>query len=87
MKVDETNFDILKRVSEITCTDYEIKWFDAKNVDGYIEENSLISMLEDLISEINRLEENIEDIKKDIEDNYRPISAAEQIGYNEKDFY
>lgn len=83
MKVNESNYDILKRVEDITNTDYEIKWFDAENIDGYIESESLISMIEDLIGKVENLEEEIEDIKSDRDSNYRPVSVAEQIDYNE----
>ena len=83
MKVNESNYDILKRVEDITNTDYEIKWFDAENIDGYIESDSLISMIEDLIGKVENLEEEIEDIKSDRDSNYRPVSVAEQIDYNE----
>lgn len=86
MKVDETNFDILDRVSKMTLTDYEIKWFDKKNIDGYIPAENLLSMIEDLLCEIDRLEEEIEDIKQDLEDNYRPIPYEEQIGFSITDF-
>lgn len=86
MIVNESNFDILEKASKITLTDYEIKWFDAENINGYIETDNLISIIEDLIYEIDRLEEKIEDIKQDIRDNYRPIPYAEQVGISDRDF-
>lgn len=86
MKVDESTFETLERVSKITFTDYEIKWFDAENIDGYISSDSLFSMVEDLIYEIDRLQEEIEDMEQDIHDNYRPIPMAEQVGISDKDF-
>jgi len=86
MRVDENNFDILKRASDITLTDYDIKWFDAENIDGYIDGDNVISMIEDLIYEISCLNEKIEDMKRDIEDNYRRIPMSEQLGINDKDF-
>lgn len=80
MKVDESNYETLDKVSKITLTDYEIRWFDAENIDGYIDANNLFSMIEDLLSEIDKLEEENEDIKNDIESNYRPLTNAELYG-------
>ena len=86
MKVDESNYDILQRASEITSTNYEIKWFDAENIDGHIDAIELVSIIEDLICEVDRLEEEIEDMKQDIQDNYKPIPVAEQVGISDRDF-
>lgn len=44
----------------------------------------IISLLEDLKGEYDELEEQFEDFKKDVEDNYRPVSIREQIDYNER---
>ncbi len=82
MEVDESNFKILDRASKITGTDYDIKWFNAEEIDGYIEEDNLISMIEDLICEVDRLQEELEDTIQDRNDNYKPIPYEEQIGYN-----
>lgn len=87
MIVDESNFEILDRVSKLTLTDYDIKWFDRKNIYGYIENDNLLSMLEDLLCEIDSLEEKYKDFEQYVEDNYRHISYAEQIDYNPRDFY
>lgn len=79
MKIDENVFDIINKVHEITLTDYEIKWFDAENINGYIESDVLLNMIQDLICEIEHKEEEIEDIKQDIKSNYRPLTIAEQV--------
>lgn len=47
----------------------------------------LLGDYEDLIDENEHLQEKIYDMERDIEENYKPISYAEQIGYNPKDFY
>ena len=86
MKVDESNFETLEKVSKITLTDYEIRWFDAENIDGYIDSSSLFDMVEDLLLEVERLNEEIEDMKQDIEENYKPIPYAEQVGISDRDF-
>lgn len=40
--------------------------------------NDLLGILEDLYFEKEHLEEEIEDIKQDIEDNYKPYTKKEQ---------
>lgn len=86
MKIDESNYEILEKASKMTGTDYEIRWFDAENIDGYIEIETLINIIEDLICEVDRLQEEIEDIEQDKQDNYRPIPVAEQVGISDRDF-
>ena len=86
MKVNEETFDTLKRVEEITGTNYDIKWTDSQNIEGFIFSEDLFHMIKDLICEVDRLKEEIEDIKQDIQDNYRPIPYAEQVGISDRDF-
>lgn len=76
MKISVDNYDVFERVQNITMTDYEIVWKDAENIEGYIDEDGILAMLEDLILEIDRLKEQAEDRERDIEDNYirRPMS-------------
>ena len=47
----------------------------------------ILTELEELIDDLGYLREEFDDYKRDVEDNYRPLTQAEQIGYNEKDFY
>lgn len=42
----------------------------------------LLGYMQDLLYEVERLEEEYEDFKKDVEDNYKPVSVEEQIGWN-----
>lgn len=77
MKVDESNFDLLKKASDITYTDYEIKWFDAENINGYIETDCLLSMIEDLILEVEHQKELYEGLQQDIKDNYKWVGSGE----------
>lgn len=86
MEVNETNFDVLQSASRLTKTDYEIIWKDAENIEGYITEDSLVSMLEDLIGEVERLEEEKEDLERDMRDNYKPISASEMYDIDDRYF-
>ncbi len=87
MKVNETNYETLYKAMNITGTDYNIKWFDKNTYDGYIDELDILSMIDDLISEIDYLNEKIEDLEQDIESNYKPIPVAEQYEISERDFY
>lgn len=77
MKVDESNYSTLSKVSDITFTDYEIRWFDAENINGYIEIDSLLSMVEDLICEVDHWKEKYEDLEQDIKDNYKYVGSDE----------
>ena len=77
MKVDESNYEILSKASDITFTDYEIKWFDAENINGYIETDCLLSMIEDLILEVEHQKELYEDLQQEIKDNYKYVGSDE----------
>ena len=54
---------------------------------NYTTINELFAIIDDLKGDINHLQEEFDDYKADVKDNYKPISYAEQIGYNECDFY
>lgn len=86
MKVGEDNYEIFEKVSKMTMTNYEINWWDAENIKGYIDPDTMLYMIEDLICEVERLEEKIEDILQDRNDNYRQIPYAEQVGISDRDF-
>ena len=78
--LSDDELEKLFRVSKMTMTDYEL-------IGNIIPVESLMSIIEDLLVEVGKLEEKIEDIEKDRDENYKPISYAEQIGYNEREFY
>lgn len=42
--------------------------------------------IDELITDKENLEEEIKSLKQDIEDNYRPIPIAEQVGVSDRDF-
>ena len=60
---------------------------DIEEIDGYIPAENLLSMIEDLLCEIDSLEEKYKDFEKYVEDNYRHLTYEEQIDYNPDDFY
>lgn len=51
-----------------------------------LEEDDVIGLLEDLVGKYRTLEEELENTKQDLEDNYRPIPVAEQVGISDRDF-
>ena len=59
------------------------KYFDEKDFYSIAE---LIAIIEDIDSDKERLEEELEDLKQDIEDNYKPITPEEMYGIDDRDF-
>lgn len=59
------------------------KYFDEKDFYSIAE---LIAIIEDIDSDKERLEEELEDLKQDIEDNYKQITPEEMYGISDKDF-
>jgi len=57
MMINENNWGILQDAIDITSTDYDIKWYDAENFKGYIEEDSILSLIEDLVGEVEHLKD------------------------------
>lgn len=47
----------------------------------------LLVVLEELYADKERLEEELEDLRQDIRDNYKPISPYEMYGVSERDFF
>lgn len=73
----DIDYSLKKNIEKIV--DYEIEPMTLK-------EDDVISILEDLVSNYHILKKEFEDYKKYIEDNYKPISIAEQVGINDRDF-
>lgn len=65
----EIDKELKTKIENITCVDYEFK-------DNFLPSENIVSIFEDLIYEIDRLEEKYEDLEQDMEDNYikRPMS-------------
>lgn len=79
-KLDSDGLEKINEASKITFTDYEL-------LGNFIPVENMMNVIEDLLLEVGRLEEKYKDFEKQVEDNYKPISYAEQVGYNERDFY
>ena len=69
-KLDEKDIKKIEEIEGITLTDYGIS-------DGIIPVANLISIIYDLKNELEVAEENFNDFKQDVEDNYRPLTASE----------
>lgn len=78
-KLDENTAKIVNRVIKITLTDYEVKG-------TFIPINSFISMIEDLICEVERKEEELNNLKQDVKDNYKQITPSEMYDITDNDF-
>lgn len=63
MRVDESNFEILQRAYDITGITNKIFWRDAENIDGYIAEDDLMYLMEQLISEYEHKAEEVRDLE------------------------
>jgi aspartokinase len=77
IEVSNKEMERFKEISDITITDYEFKG-------NFVPVVSLLAMIDDLLLELHEREEQIENIKQDIQDNYKRIS--EQVGISDKDF-
>ncbi len=78
-KLDEKELETINKVSVLTSTDYEV-------LGNFVPVESMYSMIEDLLDEIEHQKERYKDLEKDIEDNYKPISYHEQVGVYDSDF-
>ena len=66
---------------EINMKGYNLENFKEKDLYTWDE---IISKIEDMESEISRLNEENEEIKRDVEDNYKRLSQEEQIDFDER---
>ena len=69
---------------KIVMKDENLKHFLNKDI---YEWEEILEIIEEMEDEIETLKKEKTDLEDDIRDNYKPISYAEQIGYNERDFY
>ena len=73
-KLSDDEKEIIKKVQERTITEYNIQ-------NDFINVEHIMYMVEDLLNEISRLEEEKEEIIQERDDNYRPLSY-EEMGWN-----
>ena len=65
MKLDESNKETLERISNITDVDYEIQG-------DFVEVESLMTALKDMLVKYDKLEEDFEDYKTNYDDEDDP---------------
>ena len=68
---------------EIVMKEYDLKSFKEKDVYTWDE---ILDIIQDLESEKFRLEEELEDLKQDVEENYKRIPVNEQYEIYDHDF-
>lgn len=73
-KLSDDEKKIIKKVQERTITEYDIQ-------NDFINVEHIMYMVEDLLNEIDRLEEELEEEIQDKNDNYRRLSYSE-MGWN-----
>ena len=80
----ELDLELYEKICDITGTDYELAKGNGNYVLAY---HDVDVMLRDLVCAYGVLEEQLEDLKQDIKDNYKPISHWEEYGISEEDFH
>ena len=69
-KLSDDEKEIIKKVQERTITEYDIQ-------NDFINVEHIMYMVEDLLNEIDRLEEELEEEIQDKNDNYKRLSYEE----------
>ena len=69
-KISDDEKEIIKKVQKRTITEYDIQ-------NDFISVQHIMYMVEDLLNEIDRLEEELEEEIQDKNDNYKRISYEE----------
>lgn len=73
-KLSDDEKEIIKKVQKRTITEYDIQ-------NDFINVEHIMYIVEDLLNEIDRLEEELEEEIQDKNDNYRRLSYSE-MGWN-----
>ena len=73
-KLSDDEKEIIKKAQKRTITEYDIQ-------NDFINVQHIMYMVEDLLNEIDRLEEELEEEIQDRKDNYKRISY-EEMGWN-----
>lgn len=73
----DIDYSLKKDIEKIV--NYEIEPFE-------MAEDDVISLLENLVNSYKYLETKLNDLKKDVEDNYKPLTSSELYGVSDKDF-
>lgn len=91
MRVCEDNYGVLRRAEDLLKNDFSINITNDDEIKGYIDEDDVVEMIDELCSEIDSLREQLEEQKEHyenlIEDCYKPISPYEYYGVSEHELY
>jgi hypothetical protein len=68
---------------EIVMKGCSLEHFQEKDIYSWHE---ILEIIENMESELHNLQEEYDDFKQNVEDNYKPISYAEQVGISDRDF-
>ena len=82
---DETDYQILRRAEDMLDTTFNWNIKDDERT-GTVDED-VFSIIDELCTKIDILEEEKEDMEENIRENYKPISPYEFYGVSEHDFY
>jgi protein subunit release factor A len=90
MRIDESNFETFDTVQRLCGYNYDIVWTDSHNLKGHVDPDVMLDMIQDLICEIHRLQEqlekkSIEKLKREIEAKKDEIEEVEKINPNHAD--
>lgn len=86
MRVCEDNYAVLRKAEDLLKTDFSINITNDDECIGYIEDDNLVEMIDELCIEVDMLREQLEDQENLIEDCYKPISPYEFYGVSNDDF-
>lgn len=80
-KLDTNEYRTIMKIQELTNTDYEV-------LGNLIPVDSLMSCIDELLTEVERLQGKVKDLEDDIEQNYdlKRTSLYEEYGVSERDF-
>ena len=76
MIIDE---ELFTKIKQITGYEYDFYQVNNEEDDVMIRDERIIEMLEDLVIEVDRRDEELEDLKEDMEQNYRQITREEEL--------
>lgn len=79
-KLDERDIRVIKAIDKKFC------WNTKIDEDGYVEVETLVSLIYDLKDEYDNIEDEFVEFDQNVQDNYRPIPLAEQYGISDRDF-
>lgn len=90
MRIDDSNFETFDTVQKLCGYNYDIVWTDSHDLKGHVDPDVMLDMIEDLICEIHRLQEQLEKksidkLKREIEAKKDEIKEVEKINPNHAD--